>query len=197
MSSDNVPNKDETQPADAVADDSGATETILTAEQFAEIQAKAAKADETWDRYVRLNADFDNFRKRAARDREDGVRAAQERLLGKFLPVVDNFDMAMAAAGSAQNTTVESLKAGVQMIQGQLKAVLSESGVEEIDAIGKPFDPNLHEALSQMESADAPEGTVLQQLRKGYKMRDRLLRPASVIVAKKPGVAAETSDANA
>ena len=197
MSSDNVPNKDETQPADAVADDSGATETILTAEQFAEIQAKAAKADETWDRYVRLNADFDNFRKRAARDREDGVRAAQERLLGKFLPVVDNFDMAMAAAGSAQNTTVESLKAGVQMIQGQLKAVLSESGVEEIDAIGKPFDPNLHEALSQMESADAPEGTVLQQLRKGYKMRDRLLRPASVIVAKKPGVAAEISDANA
>ncbi len=192
MSSDNVPNKDETQPADVVADDSDVTETIVTAEQFAEIQAKAAKADETWDRYVRLNADFDNFRKRAARDREDGMRAAQERLLNKLLPVIDNFDMAMAATGSAQNTTVESLKAGVQMIQGQLKAVLSESGVEEIDAIGKPFDPNLHEALSQMESTDAPEGTVLQQLRKGYKMRDRLLRPASVIVAKKPAAAEST-----
>ncbi len=196
MSSDNVPNKDETQPADAVANDSSAPETILTAEQFAEIQAKAAKADETWDRYVRLNADFDNFRKRAARDREDGMRSSQERLLNKLLPVVDNFDMAMAATGSAQNTTLESLKAGVQMIQGQLKAVLSESGVEEIDAIGKPFDPNLHEALSQMESADAPEGTVLQQLRKGYKMRDRLLRPASVIVAKKPA-AAEPTEAKA
>jgi molecular chaperone GrpE len=194
MSSDNVPNKDETQPADAVANDSSAPETILTAEQFAEIQAKAAKADETWDRYVRLNADFDNFRKRAARDREDGMRSSQERLLNKLLPVVDNFDMAMAATTSAQNTTVESLKAGVQMIQGQLKAVLSESGVEEIDAIGKPFDPNLHEALSQMESADAPEGTVLQQLRKGYKMRDRLLRPASVIVAKKPAAAEPTED---
>ncbi len=200
MSSDNVPNKDETQPDNAASNEAGGpdtSETILTAEQFAEIQAKAAKADETWDRYVRLNADFDNFRKRAARDREDGIRAAQERLLNKFLPVVDNFDMAMAATGSAQNTTIESLKAGVQMIQGQLKGVLAESGVEEIEAMGRPFDPNLHEALSQMESADAPEGTVIQQLRKGYKMRDRLLRPASVIVAKKPGVAAEISDANA
>ena len=200
MSSDNVPNKDETQPGDAASNEAGGpdtSETILTAEQFAEIQAKAAKADETWDRYVRLNADFDNFRKRAARDREDGMRSAQERLLNKLLPVIDNFDMAMAATTSAQNTTVESLKAGVQMIQGQLKAVLAESGVEEIEAMGKPFDPNLHEALSQLESADAPEGTVIQQLRKGYKMRDRLLRPASVIVAKKPGVAAGTSDANA
>ena len=197
MSSDNVPNKDETQTTEAdAAAAAEAGETIITAEQFAELQAKAAKADETWDRYVRLNADFDNFRKRATRDREDGMRSSQERLLNKLLPVIDNFDMAMAATGSAQNITLESLKAGVQMIQGQLKAVLSESGVEEIDAIGKPFDPNLHEALSQMESADAPEGTVLQQLRKGYKMRDRLLRPASVIVAKKPA-AAESTEAKA
>lgn len=199
MSSDNVPNKDETQTdeaASANADASPGTETVITAEQFAELQAKAAKADETWDRYVRLNADFDNFRKRAARDREDGMRSSQERLLNKLLPVIDTFDMAMAATTSAQNTTVESLKAGVQMIQGQLKGVLADSGVEEIDAIGKPFDPNLHEALSQMESADAPEGTVLQQLRKGYKMRDRLLRPASVIVAKKPA-AAESTEAKA
>lgn len=199
MSSDNVPNKDETQTTEAASANTDAAsgtetaETIITAEQFAELQAKAAKADETWDRYVRLNADFDNFRKRAARDREDGMRSAQERLLNKLLPVIDNFDMAMAATTSAQNTTVESLKAGVQMIQGQLKGVLTDSGVEEIDAMGKPFDPNLHEALSQLESADAPEGTVLQQLRKGYKMRDRLLRPASVVVAKKP--AAESTEA--
>lgn len=196
MSSENVPNKDETQTTEAASANASAdaapgtetTETVITAEQFAELQAKAAKADETWDRYVRLNADFDNFRKRAARDREDGMRSAQERLLNKLLPVIDNFDMAMAATASAQNTTVESLKAGVQMIQGQLKGVLTDSGVEEIDAMGKPFDPNLHEALSQLESADAPEGTVIQQLRKGYKMKDRLLRPASVVVAKKPAV---------
>ena len=75
------------------------------------------------------------------------------------------------------------------MIQQQLKNVLVESGLEEVDASGKPFDPNLHEAVSQQETPDAPEGSVLQQLRKGYKLRERLLRPASVIVAKKPSPA--------
>jgi len=79
-----------------------------------------------------------------------------------------------------------SWQAGVAMIQEQLKTVLADTGVEEIDAAGKPFDPNLHEAISQQESAEVPEGVVLQQLRKGYKFKDRLLRPATVIVAKKP-----------
>ena len=72
------------------------------------------------------------------------------------------------------------------MVCQQLKAVLAEAGLEELDAVGKPFDPNLHEALSQQETPDVPEGHVVQQLRKGYKLRDRLLRPASVVVAKQP-----------
>jgi molecular chaperone GrpE len=79
-----------------------------------------------------------------------------------------------------------SLQAGIAMIQQQLKSILAETGLEEINAHGKPFDPMLHEAVSQMESNDVPEGHVLQQIRKGYKLRDRLLRPAAVIVAKKP-----------
>lgn len=157
-----------------------------TPEQIAELQAKAAKADEHWDRLLRLTADFDNYRKRAVRDRDDAVRNAQERILSKLLPVVDNFEMAMLAANTAENASVDSLKAGVQMIQSQLKGVLSESGVEEIDATGKPFDPNLHEAVSQVESTEVAEGVVLQQLRKGYKMRDRLMRAATVVVAKQP-----------
>ena len=74
------------------------------------------------------------------------------------------------------------------MVYNQLKAALAEAGLEEIDASGRPFDPNLHEALSQQETADVPEGQVLRQLRKGYKLRDRLIRPASVVVAKKPAV---------
>jgi molecular chaperone GrpE len=78
------------------------------------------------------------------------------------------------------------LQAGIAMIQQQLKGVLAEAGLEEIDANGKPFDPTLHEAVSQLETADAPEGQVVQQIRKGYKLRDRLLRPAAVVVAKKP-----------
>jgi molecular chaperone GrpE len=76
------------------------------------------------------------------------------------------------------------------MIQTQLKTALTESGLEEMDASGKPFDPTFHEAVSQQETADAPEGQVIQQIRKGYKFRDRLLRPAAVIVAKKPGAGA-------
>jgi molecular chaperone GrpE len=80
------------------------------------------------------------------------------------------------------------LQSGIAMIQQQLKSALLETGLEEIDATGKPFDPMLHEAVSQQETTDAPEGHVLQQLRKGYKLRDRLLRPAAVIVAKKPAI---------
>jgi molecular chaperone GrpE len=81
---------------------------------------------------------------------------------------------------------VQSMQAGVTMIQQQLRAAMGEAGLEEINAAGQKFDPNIHEAISQQETNDAPEGQVVQQVRKGYKLRDRLLRPASVIVAKKP-----------
>jgi molecular chaperone GrpE len=164
-------------------------EAAPTPEQLAELREKAAKADEHWDRLLRLTADMDNLRKRTVRERDEAVRNTQELILTRFLPVVDNFDAAMQAANSAQAAqggSVDSLKAGVQMIQSQLRSVLTECGVEEIDATGKAFDPNLHEAVSQQETADATEGTVVQQLRKGYKMRDRLLRAATVVVAKKP-----------
>jgi molecular chaperone GrpE len=100
--------------------------------------------------------------------------------------VLDNFEMALAAAQNAKGDKLESLQSGVTMIQQQLRAALTETGLEEIDATGKPFDPNFHEAVSEQESTDIAEGNVLQQLRKGYKHKDRLLRPATVIVAKKP-----------
>lgn len=159
---------------------------LPTAEQIAAWQTKAAKADEHYDRYVRTAADFDNFRKRAARERQDAVKFANEGLLTKLVPVLDNLEMALAAAGNAPTATVESLRTGVTMIGSQLKGVLVDAGLEEIDAAGQPFDPNLHEAVAQHDSADVPEGQVLQQLRKGYKYRERLLRPATVIVARKP-----------
>ena len=158
----------------------------LTPAQIEELKAKAAKADEHWDRLLRQTADLENFRKRAARERQEAIKFANESLLEKLVPVMDNFDMALAAANQPQNNTADSLKAGVGMIAAQFKAALTESGLEEIDALGKPFDPNWHEAVSQQESAEAPEGQVVQQLRKGYKLRDRLLRPAMVIIAKKP-----------
>jgi molecular chaperone GrpE len=163
-----------------------------TPAEIEELKTRAAKADENWDRLLRTTADFENFKKRAAREKTEAVQYANGSLLQKVLPVLDNFEAALAAAKGADGAAgnVNSLQSGVAMIQLQLKNVLAESGLEEIDAAGKPFDPTLHEAVSQQESAEVAEDHVLQQLRKGYKLKDRLLRPATVVVAKKPAVKA-------
>ena len=159
---------------------------LLSIEEIGELKSRAAKADENWERYVRALADLENFKKRAARERQEATRFASEAMLTKLLPVLDNFDAAMTAAGKGDGGSNDSLRTGVSMICSQLRSVLTEAGLEEIDAAGKPFDPNWHEAISQQESADIPEGHVLAQVRRGYKFRDRLLRPASVVVARKP-----------
>ena len=158
----------------------------LSAEQLEELKSRAAKADENWERLLRTTADFENFKKRAARERQEAVRFANESLIEKLVPVLDHFDMALHATRSAGEDTAQSLQTGVAMISQQLRKVLADAGLEEIDATGRTFDPNWHEAVSQQETREAPEGQVLQQLRKGYKLRDRLIRPATVIVAKKP-----------
>lgn len=158
----------------------------LTPEQIEDLRNRASKADENWERLLRTTADLDNFKKRAAREREEAIKFANESLIKKLVPVLDNFDMALAAASQNQKGTAQSLQTGVAMIHQQLRNMLLESGLEEIDATGKVFDPNWHEAISQQETNDLPEGKVLQQMRKGYKLRDRLIRPASVVVAKKP-----------
>ena len=161
----------------------------LAEDQVQALQAQAAKAREYRDQLLRTAADLDNYKKRAAREKQEAIKFANEGLLTKLIPVLDNFEMALAAvssaqAGTAQPATTDSLQQGVSMIQQQLKHVLTDAGLEEINAAGQPFDPNCHEAVSQQESADVPEGHVLKQLRKGYKLRERLLRPATVIVAK-------------
>jgi len=160
----------------------------ITPEQLTELKTRAAKADEHWDRLLRTAADFENFKKRAARERQDAIQSATAALVHKLLPVLDHFEMALAAAqnASAPHSGTAALQDGITMIQQQLKGILAETGLEEVDASGRPFDPTLHEAVSQLEAADVPEGQVIQQIRKGYKLRDRLLRPATVIVAKKP-----------
>ncbi|HTI99360.1 MAG TPA: nucleotide exchange factor GrpE [Dongiaceae bacterium] len=174
------------QETEAPAPAPAAEAAAVTPAQIEELKAKAATAAENWDRYLRVTADLENYKKRAARERQDAVKFANESLLQKLLTVLDNFDMALAAAQTSQTETLESLQAGIGMIQQQLKSTLMEFGLEEINAAGQPFDPNFHEAVSQQETVDQPEGQVVTQLRKGYKFRDRLLRPASVVVAKKP-----------
>ncbi len=159
----------------------------LTPEQIEELKLRAAKADENWERLLRTTADFDNFKKRASRERAEAVQFANAALIQKLLPVLDNFEMALTAAQSAKDEKTASLQAGINMVQSQLKNIMAEAGLEEIDAMGKAFDAAVHEAISQQETAAVPEGQVVQQVRKGYKLRERLLRPATVIVAKKPG----------
>lgn len=183
--------KQNTDTATETAENPAAAEALvvepLTPELIEVLKTRASQADEARERMLRTMADFENYKKRAQREREEAVKFANEGLIKKLVPVLDNFEMALAAA--TQNTSAanaQSLQTGVAMILQQLRSVLNESGLEEVDATGKAFDPNLHEAVSQQESADIPEGNVLQQMRKGYKLRDRLIRPASVVVAKKP-----------
>jgi molecular chaperone GrpE len=140
------------------------------------------------DLAMRSQADFDNFRKRAAREKEDAVKYANASVLEKLIPIIDNFELGLAAAKDKSDGS--AILSGMEMVSKQLADLLSQSGVTPIDAEGQKFDPNLHEALAQEASDEVPEGNVTRQIRKGYKLRDRLLRPSNVIVSKGPGKAA-------
>jgi molecular chaperone GrpE len=134
------------------------------------------------DLALRSQADFENFRKRAAREKEDAVKYSNASFLERLIPIFDNFELGLAAARTgAENSPI---LAGMDMVAKQLNDFLLASGVEPVNGEGQPFDPNLHEAVAQEESADVEEGIVIRQLRKGYKLRDRLLRPATVVVSK-------------
>lgn len=131
---------------------------------------------------LRAHADLDNFRKRATREKEESIRYANASLLEKLLPMLDNFDLGLEAARSAGGSG--ALISGFEMVRRQLDEFLRTAGVEPILAEGSEFDPNWHEAMAMQPSSDIPEGVVIKQLRPGYKLRDRLLRPSGVIVSK-------------
>ena len=132
----------------------------------------------------RAAAELDNFRKRTARDLQETVKYANAGLLESLLPVLDNFDYGMAAAKAESEGS--NLYVGLIMVLRQVQDFLKDNGVEEISAVGMPFDPNLHEAVAQQPTDTVAEGAVISQTRRGYKLRDRLLRPASVIVSSGP-----------
>lgn len=136
------------------------------------------EATDLRDRLTRTLADFDNFRKRAERDRQEQKRYALFEPLRDFLTVADNLDLALSAQGPA-----EDLKRGVEMIQRQMIELLRRFGVTEVNAMGQPFDPTVHEAVAREESPEVKGPTVAAELRRGYKLHDRLLRPAMVKVA--------------
>jgi molecular chaperone GrpE len=134
------------------------------------------------DLALRSQADFENFRKRAAREKDDARKFANADFLERLIPIIDNFELGLTAAkGSGQGSAILT---GMEMVARQLNDFLTQSGVEPIAAEGEKFDPNLHEAVAQEASATVPEGQILRQMRKGFKLRDRLLRPAAVVVSK-------------
>ena len=134
------------------------------------------------DRLLRLAADFENTRKRLEREKSESISFANESLLRELLPVIDNLERALAH-GEAE-ADLQGMLDGVRMTLKGFLGVMAKYGCTPFDSVGKPFDPNFHEALMQQESAEHPEKCVIQELQKGYTLNERLLRPASVIVSK-------------
>jgi molecular chaperone GrpE len=152
------------------------------------LEAKTREAQASQDRYLRAAAELDNARKRAARDREEYVRTANESLIRDLLPVVDNFDRALQAARG--EPAAAAVTAGVELIQRELLRVLEKAGVTAFSSVGVPFDPERHEAVATVPADDRPEMTVVNEIARGYLLHGRVLRPAMVTVATRSGSAA-------
>ncbi|MDF2570612.1 MAG: grpE [Sporomusa sp.] len=148
-------------------------------EQFiSALSEKSRLLDEMTDRYKRLQADFDNFRRRTRQEKEELSSIVAERVICELLPVVDNFERATASAAS----DVDTLATGIQMIYRQLNNALCQLGVEPVAAIGNVFDPSQHEAVMRVEDSSQPDGMVVEELQKGYKVNGRVIRPSMVKV---------------
>jgi len=147
-----------------------------------------AKAQENWDKYLRLAAELENVRKRAARDVEKAHKFALERIVADLLEVRDSLEMALSAG---EESSIENLIEGNETTLKLLTTVMQRYGVEDIDPLGEPFDPNQHEAMTMQPSADAEPDSVLTVFQKGYALNGRLLRPARVVVATEPAKDAE------
>lgn len=149
-------------------------------ENKAEEEAKKAEEAES-ERYMRLMAEFQNFKKRAAREKSDIHAYANEKIVGELLPVLDNFERALDAEGG----DLEAYAKGMQLIFEQLKTALENAGLEEIKAMDETFDPNVHNAVMTDNLEDKEDGTITKVLQKGYKLKDKVIRPSMVAVNKK------------
>ncbi|MFH1497170.1 MAG: nucleotide exchange factor GrpE [Verrucomicrobiota bacterium] len=162
--------------------ETAAADTKAPADPLAAAQAKSAEAHE---RYLRTLAEFDNFRRRTIREKEELRQYAASKVLEDLLPALDNLSLGLAAA-AAPNADLKSLVGGMTMVSDQLLATLANHGLKQINPVGEPFDPNFHEALTNQPHAEIPEGNVIQVIRTGYTLNGRLLRAASVLVSSGP-----------
>ena len=176
-----VPDRDGSPAAaSGAADDKVALLQAQLEESFKRARDTSERLKDTHERLLRTAAEFDNFRKRALKEKEDVQRFGIERLLKDFLPVMDNLERAL---DHAEQHDPRQVIDGVRLVQKLFETTLAKHGVVGFSAVGKPFDPGLHEALMQQDS-DEPAGTVVSEMARGYKLNDRLVRPAAVVVAK-------------
>jgi len=168
----------------------GETEAELLPEEdkAQDLQAKleeaVKKAADNYDKYVRSVAELDNYKKRAVREKADAIQYGNENLLRDILPLVDGMDRALEHACNSED--FDAFRKGLKLLQGQLLGCLQKHGVEMIDTAGKNFDPNVHEAMMQVESTEHEESGVVGEFERGYLLNGRLLRPAKVSVCKRP-----------
>lgn len=169
-----------------VEDEPAVDETVVEDDPILalEKELKTAKeeATQSYDRFLRISAEFDNYKKRNSRETADFKKYANETLLKNLLTVVDNLERALDV--SVKNTDSKGLIDGVELTVAEILKIFANFGVTPIEAVGEPFDPALHQAVQQEESTDFPDNTVSQEFQKGYRLHDRLLRPAMVVVAK-------------
>lgn len=147
------------------------------------VEEAEAASQNNYDLYVRSQAEIDNLKKRYQKEQQGLVRFANESLIKQLLPVVDNLEKAIAH--SYNETSVEALREGVELTLKGLMDVLQKAGVETIEAVGEPFDPNFHEAVSELVDEGVEAGTVIKDLQKGYTLNQRLIRPSMVVVSRK------------
>ncbi len=150
-----------------------------------ELEQAQQEAKDLRDEMLRMRAETDNLRKRLQREKHDSVQFANERLIKQLIPIFENLDRAL----KAPDTNVESLKEGVQLTSNQVLALFKKENVEPIQAVGESFDPSIHEVLSQIESNDHDDNTVIEEFSKGYRMNGRVLLPSRVVTSRKPAQA--------
>jgi molecular chaperone GrpE len=153
-------------------------------ELMVKLEEAEKKAADNYDKYVRTVAELDNYRKRAAREKADAIQYGNENLLRDILPLVDGMDRALEQACNSED--FEAFRKGLKLLQGQLLGCLQKHGVEMIDTAGKAFDPHVHDAMMQVESAEHEDSQVVGEFERGYLLNGRLLRPARVSVCKRP-----------
>ena len=149
----------------------------------AKLEAKEKEAEDTYDRLLRISAEFDNYKKRSSREMVEYRKFANQSLIKEMLSVIDNLELAMNST-NVHKAIDKDLLQGLEMTYKEILKVFEKFDVKPIDAKGRPFDPSFHEAVMQEETNDSPKNTVINELQRGYMIHDRLLRPSMVVVAK-------------